>query len=212
MSSQMTAEAEFERAWGDARYTRVVLPPVDVNRILGERYTAPEPVALDRVELWDMEVRKAGNPGAFIPNVVKEGTVSAWVPGREGEELGAAFLRQSQQRLWLQPEEYGLVLEETYLNHDRQVVTFLGRESFPDARGDLLHAAGTQPLFHVQHGVEGADGQPLNTWRIVLLTDGPDDRLVKVFERMAADPWLPEFVELYVQDVLGIPLTRRDDV
>lgn len=36
--------------------------------------------------------------------------------------------------------------------------------------------------------------------------------MVKVFDRMPADPWLPEFVELYVWDVLGIGLTRRDDV
>ncbi|MFF1412209.1 hypothetical protein ACFVX6_20980 [Streptomyces sp. NPDC058289] len=212
MSDQTPAEAEFEQAWADERYTRAVLPAVDVNRILEERYLATEPVALDRAGIWDMEVRKAGNPGAFIPYVIKEGSASAWVPGRTGAELGAEFVRQSQQRLWLEPDAYGVVLEETYLNHDRQVVTFLGRETFPDVQGAPLRADDRQPLFHVQHGVAGTDEQPLNTWRIVLLTDQPDDRLVEVFDRMAGDPWLPEFVELYVQDVLGIALTRRDDV
>ncbi|MCM1975837.1 MULTISPECIES: hypothetical protein [unclassified Streptomyces] len=212
MSDQTPAEAEFEQAWADERYTRAVLPAVDVNRIMGERYLAAEPVALDRAGIWDMEVRKAGNPGAFIPYVIKEGSASAWVPGRTGVELGAEFVRQSQQRLWLEPDAYGLVLEETYLNHEKQVVTFLGRETFADVQGVPLRADDRQPLFHVQHGVAGTDEQPLNTWRIVLLTDQPDDRLVKVFERMAGDPWLPEFVELYVQDVLGIALTRRDDV
>ncbi|MCJ0869283.1 hypothetical protein [Streptomyces sp. AP-93] len=212
MSDQTPAEAEFEQAWADQRYTRAVLPDVDVNRILGERYVTGAPVALDRAAVWDMEVRKAGNPGAFIPNVVEEGSVSAWVPGREGAELGNEFVRQSRQRLWLQPGEYGLVLEETHLNHDRQVVTFLGRETFSDVRGRPLHADDRQPLFHVQHGVAGTDGQPLNTWRIVLLTDEPDERVVRVFDRMATDPWLPEFLELYVRDVLGIGLTRRDDV
>ncbi|WP_407836968.1 hypothetical protein ACE1OC_11590 [Streptomyces sp. DSM 116496] len=212
MSDQTPAEAEFEQAWADERYTRAVLPDVDVNRILGERYVVAEPVALDRAGIWDMEVRKAGNPGAFIPYVIKEGSASAWVPGRAGAELGAEFVRQSQQRLWLEPDVYGLVLEETYLNHEKQVVTFLGRETFSDVQGVPLHADDRQPLFHVQHGVAGTDEQPLNTWRIVLLTDQPDDRLVEVFDRMAGDPWLPEFVERYVQDVLGIALTRRDDV
>lgn len=212
MSDQTQAEAEFEGAWADERHTRVVLPALDVNRVLGERYVTDRPSALDRAALWDMEVRKAGNPGAFIPHVVEEGSASAWVPGRAGAELGAEFVRQSLQRLWLDADEYGLVLEETYLNHDRQVVTFLGRESFPDAQGSPLRADDRQPLFHVQHGVAGTDERPLNTWRIVLLTDAPDDRMVKVFDRMAGDPWLPEFVELYVRDVLGIGLTRRDDV
>ncbi|MFF3215097.1 hypothetical protein ACFYYB_31195 [Streptomyces sp. NPDC002886] len=212
MSDQTPAEAEFEQAWADGRYTRAVLPAVDVNRILGERYVGAEPVVLDRAGIWDMEVRKAGNPGAFIPYVIQEGSASAWVPGRAGADLGAEFVRQSRQRLWLEPDEYGLVLEETYLNHDRQVVTFLGRETFSDVRGVPLRADGRQPLFHVQHGVAGTDERPLNTWRIVLLTDEPDERLVKVFDRMASDPWLPEFLELYVRDVLGIALTRRDDV
>lgn len=212
MSDQTPAEAEFEQAWADERYTRVGLPAVDVNQILGERYVTGEPVALDRAGLWDMEVRKAGNPGAFIPHVIEEGSASAWVPGREGAELEDEFVRQSRQRLWLEPGEYGLVLEETYLDHDRQVVTFLGREAFSDVHGGPLRADGRQPLFHVQHGVAGTDERPVNTWRIVLLTEEPDDRLVKVFERMAGDLWLPEFVELYVTDVLGIALMRRDDV
>ncbi|MFD7261211.1 hypothetical protein [Streptomyces sp. NPDC059874] len=204
------AQTEFEKAWGDARYTRAELPPVDVNRILQERYVSEEPVVLTRAMLWDMEVRKAGNPGAFIPYVVKEGTASAWVPGQAGGELGDEFVRQSQQRLWLEPEQYGLVLEEVWLDHERQVVTFLGRARFSDAQGDPLTADTGQPLFHVQHGVAGTDESPTNTWRIVLLTDEPDERIVQVFDGMAESPWLPGFVENYVRDVLGIGLSRRD--
>ncbi|MEV7526061.1 hypothetical protein [Streptomyces sp. NPDC091371] len=206
------AQAEFEAAWNDARYTRAELPAVDVNRILQERYVTEEPLVLTRAMLWDMEVRKAGNPGAFIPYVVKEGSASAWVPGRAGAELGDEYVRQSQQRLWLEPEQYGLVLEEVWLDHERQVVTFLGRARFPDAQGDPLAADDGQPLFHVQHGVAGTDERPTNTWRIVLLTDEPDERLVKVFDEMADIPWLPGFVENYVRGVLGIGLTRSESV
>ncbi|MBT2407449.1 MULTISPECIES: hypothetical protein [unclassified Streptomyces] len=209
MTVQTPAEAEFESAWGNAN-TRAELPPVDVNRIIAERYVTQEPLAFNRAMLWDMEVRKAGNPGAFIPYVVKEGTASAWVPGRGAEELGSEYVRQSQQRLWLEPERYGLVLEEVHLDHERQLVTFLGREQFLDVRGRPLHADTGQPLFHVQHGVAGTDEHPTNTWRIVLLTDEPDKRLVDVFDRMATDAWLPGFVEHYIRDVLGIGLTRRE--
>ncbi|WP_329378603.1 hypothetical protein OG625_10430 [Streptomyces sp. NBC_01351] len=204
------AQAEFEKAWDDARYTCVELPPVDVNRILQERYVTEEPLVLTRAMLWDMEVRKAGNPGAFIPYVVQEGTASAWVPGQAGGELGDEFVRQSRQRLWLEPERYGLVLEEVWLDHERQVVTFLGRARFSDEEGNALTADTSQPLFHVQHGVAGTDDRPTNTWRIVLLTDEPDERVVKVFDGMAESPWLPGFVENYVRDVLGIGLSRRD--
>lgn len=209
MTQLTAAEAAFESAWNDERYTRAELPPVDVNRVLAERYVTDGPLVFTRAMIWDMEVRKAGNPAAFIPYVVKEGTASAWVPGREGDELGNEFVRQSQQRLWLRPEEYGLVLEEVSLHHERQLVTFIGRDAFPDAQGNALVAGTGQPLFHVQHGVAGTDERPTNTWRIVLLTDGEDERFRKVFADMADDVWLPGFVENYVRDVLGIGLTRR---
>ncbi|MGW0394781.1 hypothetical protein ACWDYJ_28605 [Streptomyces sp. NPDC003042] len=209
MTQLTPAEAEFERAWNDERYTRVELPPVDVNRVLAERYVTEEPLAFNRDMVWDMEVRKAGNPAAFIPYVVKEGTAAAWVPGQGDAELGDAFVRRSEQRLWTRPEEYGLVLEEVSLHHERQLVTFLGRAECTDVRGGTLYAGTGQPLFHVQHGVAGADDRPTNTWRIVVLTEGVDERVEKVFEEMAAEVWLPGFLENYVRDVLRIGLTRR---
>lgn len=211
MLDNKAAQAEFESAWNDARHTRAELPPVDVNAVLAERYEADGPVALTADVLWDMEVRKAGDPAAFIPYVVQAGSAAAWVPGRDGGELGDVFVRRSAQRIWLRPDEYGLVLEEVYLDHQEKVVTFLGRAGFPAAPGGPLAAGTGQPLFHVQHGVAGTAGRPTNTWRIVLLTDEPDERVVKVFEEMAAEVWLPGFVENYVRDVLGVPLIRKPE-
>ncbi|MFF5703842.1 hypothetical protein ACFY7H_15250 [Streptomyces sp. NPDC012794] len=212
MLDNKAAQAEFERAWNDARYSRAVLPPVDVNGVLARWYeTDGEPLVFTADMLWDMEVRKAGDPAAFIPYVVQEGTATAWVPGREDGAvgLGDAFVRRSAQRLWLRPDEYGLVLEEVYLDHEEKVVTFLGRAEFPEAPEGRLSAGTGQPLFHVQHGVAGTAARPTNTWRIVVLTDEPDERVVKVFEEMAAEVWLPGFVENYARDVLGVPLTRK---
>ncbi|WP_282697977.1 hypothetical protein [Streptomyces sp. CC208A] len=185
---------------------------MDVNRVLQERYAADASPALTRAMLWDADVRKAGNPGNFIPYVVKDGSAAAWVPGKPGAALDGEFVRRSLQRVWIRPEEYALVLEEVYLDHERQLVTFLGRAEFPDADGSLLRADTSQPLFHVQHGVAGTEERPLNTWRIVLLTEAHDERFLEPFAAMAEDLWLPGFVENYVRDVRGIRLTRRTDV
>ncbi|MHC0432147.1 hypothetical protein ACX6XY_18440 [Streptomyces sp. O3] len=205
----MAAEAEFERAWADPHHTRAELTPVDVNKVLDEHYTTGEPLRLTRADLWDMEVRKAASPGAFIPYVVKAGSDAAWAPGRTDGALGDAFVRRSTQRLWADPDAYGLVLEEVGLNHERQVVTFIGRAELPDADGTPLTADPRQPLFHVQHGVAGTDEHPLNTWRIVLLTDAPDARFDEPFAALDRDPYLPGFVERYARDVLGVRLDRK---
>ena len=56
----------------------------------------------------------------------------------------------------------------------------------------------------------GTETQPLNLWRIVHRTTAPDARLLAAFAHIDANPWLPEHIEIYVRDVLGIALTRRD--
>ncbi|WP_086824136.1 hypothetical protein [Allokutzneria sp. NRRL B-24872] len=198
----MNHEHVFERAWAEPGHTRSTLPPVEVNRVLAERYELDEPLVFTRTMLWDNEVRKARRPDLFIPYVVEAGSAAAW--GGEDE-----FVRRSRQRLWLEPSTSGLVLERTRLDHARQAVTFIGTAECAAEDGSTLRADTRQPLFHVEHAVAGSEEQPLNLWRIVHLTEAPDPRLVEVFERIAASPWLPEFVEIYVRDVLGRALTRR---
>jgi len=127
--------------------------------------------------------------------------------GRRGTE---SFVRSSQQGLWLEPAEYGLVLEPVCLNPTQQKVTFIGAAELPDRDGNILRAGVQQPLFHVEHSVGGDESQPLNTWRIVHLTDRPEDRLVERFTLIANDVWLPEFIEIYIRSDLNIELTLRD--
>ena len=119
-------------------------------------------------------------------------------------------MRSSQQRLWLEPAEYGLVLEQVCLNPTQQRVTFIGAVELPDRDGNLLRTGARQPLFNVEHSVGGDESQPLNKWRIVHLTDRPEPRLVERFTLMANDVWLPEFIEIYIRSDLNIKLTRRD--
>ncbi|WP_309112823.1 hypothetical protein [Saccharothrix sp.] len=194
--------ATFEQTWADPANTRYELPPVDVNRTLAERYELSEPLVFTQDMLWDMEVRKARRPDLFIPTVVAAGSADSW-----GE--GDTFVRRSMQRSWTAPEEYTLVLERTHVDHATRMVTFLGTPEHPGPDGELLRAGDLQPIFHVQHGAGGTQDQPLNLWRIVHLTDAVDTGLLRVFDRMAENPWLPEFVEIYVRDVLGVGLTRR---
>lgn len=201
-------EEVFARAWADPSNTRIELPPVDINRVLRERYRVAEPLTFTRDMLWDVEVRKAWRPGRYIPSVVRQGSGRTW--GGASDAAGADIcLRASQQRLWLAPSEYGLVLEQFRLDFSAQKVSFIGTDELRGPHGATLRAGQAQPLFHVEHSVGGDEEQPLNRWRIVHLTDGTDSRLKERFKQMARDPWLPEFVEIYIRHDLGIPLSRR---
>ena len=100
------------------------------------------------------------------------------LPPADGTE---SFVRSSQQGLWLEPAEYGLVLEQVCLNPTQQKVTFIGAAELPDRDKNLLRAGARQPLFHVER-----------------------------FTLIANDVWLPEFIEIYIRSDLNIKLTRRD--
>ena len=208
-ASQLNHESEFQGAWADPSNTRFELPPVDVNRVLAEHYCTSESLTFTRTMLWDMEVQKAWRPDCYIPSVVREGSAHAW--GRRSAANGVeSFVRSSQQRLWLEPAEYGLVPEQVCLNPTQQKVTFIGAAELPDRDGNLLRAGARQPLFHVEHSVDGDESRPLNRWRIVHLTDRPEHRLIERFTLIANDVWLPEFIEIYIRSDLNIKLARSD--
>jgi hypothetical protein len=201
-------EELFATAWVDAGHTRIELPPLDVNQTLAEGYTVTSPLSLTRTRLWDMEVRKAARPDLYITKVIRPGTARSW--GRHELPNGdEAFIRVSEQRQWLQPENYATVIEACHLNHREQRVTFIGLPEAEDDEGSTIIASPEQPLFHVEHGVSGTEDAPLNTWRIVHLTGDPDSALTQLFERMAKAEGLPEYVERYIEDVLGVALSRK---
>ena len=204
--TRLNHEEEFERAWTDPGNTRIELSPVDINLVLAGHYRTSEPLRFTRTMLWDMEVRKAFRPDLYIPSVVSEGSSRCW---RRKSEAGGAesFVRCSRQRLWLEPSEHGLVLEQVFLNPARQSATFIGAAELLDGDGNLLRAGEGQPLFHVEHSVDGGELRPLNLWRIVYLTDRPEQRLIERFT-LAKEVWLREFVEVYIRRDLEIELTR----
>ena len=201
-------EDEFERAWADPRNTRVELPPVDINRVLASYYQTNEPLTFTRSMLWDMEVKKAYRPDLYIPSVVLEGSAHCWCR-RAAADGAESFLRCSQQCLWLEPSERGLVLEQVFLNPVSQSATFIGAAELLDQDGNVLRAGRGQPLFHVEHSVDGNDLRPLNRWRIVYLTGRPEKKLIERFT-LGRQVWLREFVEIYIRRDLGIDLARRE--
>ena len=206
--TQLNHEEEFQRAWNDPSNTRIELSPVDINLVLTRYYRTNEPLRFTRTMLWDMEVKKAFRPDLYIPSVVTADSSRFWCR-QEAADGAESFVRCSRQRLWLKPLEHGLVLEQVFLNPARQSATFIGAAELLDNDGNFLRAGEGQPLFHVEHSVDGGEFQPLNLWRIVHLTDKPAQELIERFT-LAKEVWLREFVEIYIRRDLKIELTRRD--
>jgi hypothetical protein len=195
--------AEFERAWSDPANTAIDFPPVDVNQVLRERYVLDRDLVYTRRLLWDMEVRKAATPDLYIPSVVRPGSVSVW------RSSPTVFTRASDQRLWLRPQTFGVVIEHVHLDEQRQSVYFIGTAEYRTPDSQTIRAGGEQPLFHVEHWVEGQEDRPVNRWRIVHLTPSPDQALLDHFTAMGRDPYLRDFIEVHLREVLGCTLTRK---
>jgi len=200
-----TAEREYDDAWTNPSNTRFELPAVNVNGVLKERYTATPQKNLTRAMIWDMETKKAWDPGSYIPYVVSEGHSWGMTTLRDGCRR---FSRFSMQRGWIAPSE-GRVLEDVFVSDAKQAIYFFGRARMSGESGCELVASSFQPLFHVRHAVGGSENEPLNLWSIVLLTATPDARYREPFEEMVRAGLLPGFIEIYIQRDLKLALSRK---
>jgi hypothetical protein len=203
--TELDHEKEFARAWADPKNTRAERPPVDVNAVLAMCYHLSKPLAFTRTQLWDMEVRKAFRPDIFISSVVREGSSATWNQRSLGDG-NESFFRKSDQRQRLVPG-YSLVLEQVRTHPALGKVTFIGTAELPAPDGTMLQAGTQQPLFHVEHVATGTEEQPLNEWRMVHLTPEPNQQLLDHFAR-SESVYLPQFIEVYIRDVLNVGLTR----
>jgi hypothetical protein len=199
-----TAEREYNEAWSAPSSTRFELPPVDVNKVLKERYRVSPEQALTRAMIWDMETKKARDPLTYIPYVVSQARSWGRTTLRDGTNR---FCRSSTQRGWITPEE-GRVLEDVFVSDAKQTIYFLGRPRMLEENGNTIVASPFQPLFHVQHAVGGSEQAPLNLWSIVLLTDVPDSRYCERFEQVVRAGLLPGFLEIYIERNLKLKLSR----
>lgn len=203
--TELDHEKEFARAWADPKNTRAERPPVDVNAVLAKHYQLSKPLDFTRTQLWDMEVRKAFRPDIFISAVVKAGSSATWNQRSLGND-NESFFRKSEQRQRLVPG-YSLVLEQVRTNPALGKVTFIGSAELPAPDGTMLRAGTQQPLFHVEHVATGTETQPVNEWRMVHLTPEPNQQLLDHFAK-SESVYLPQFIEVYIRDVLNVGLTR----
>ena len=199
-----SAEREYDEAWKAPSSTRFELPPVDVNKVLRDRYRVEPAKSLTRAMIWDMETKKAWDPFSYIPYVVSEARSWGRTTLRDGSER---FSRSSMQRGWIKQEE-GRVLEDVFVSDAKQGIYFLGRARMAAESGEELAASSFQPLFHVRHAVGGSEEEPLNLWSIALLTNAPDARYIEPFEQMIRSGLLPGFVEIYIERDLKLKLSR----
>ncbi|QRP49378.1 hypothetical protein [Amycolatopsis sp. FDAARGOS 1241] len=206
--SEITGHEELiDRAFATAGTTGIVLPPVDVNGVLHERYEVTPPASFTATSLWDMEVRKAKAPDKYLPALVKPGSLEVFPGERHGRFED--FTRVSEQGLWLKQDTFGVVVEHVRLDHHDKRAYFVGAERYRAPDGRAFEAGTGQPIFHVEHSVAGSEEAPLNLWRIVHLTDRPDPALVAYFDGMGRDPYLRVFNEVYLREDLNRTLMRR---
>jgi hypothetical protein len=200
------AEEEFERAWNNPQYTQAKLEDLNINDILDTHYDLEAPISFNRDMLWDVETKKAWDPKAYIPYVVREG--KSW--GRQTLENGDEILvRSSEQRQWLNKDVFEEVFEKVYLNHRDQIATFIGSQSLVDSDGVTIYVDNEQPLFHVQHSVGGEENSPVNVWRIVFLTSEYDSKFVEELTKHNNPTRVPGFVEIYIKKDLNTPFTHK---
>lgn len=204
MTATVDLVTEFDRAWADPRNTAIDLPPVNVNQVLRDHYDVEGDLRYTRTNLWDMEIRKASAPDFYIPSVVKPGSAEKWQ-----SDDPDVFTRASEQRLWLNPSEFGLIIEHVQLDHAKQSVYFIGAPDYTTPDGRHLVADTRQPLFHVEHWVEGDETEPVNRWRIVHVTEQPDQAMLDFFAEMGRSVHLRDFIEVHIREVLGYRITRK---
>ena len=196
----------FKSAWKNPQFTMIELAPVDVNRILRQHYRCTPELQMTKSQIWDMEIKKASRPDLFIPSVIRSN--SAVSCGNMEKGNIETFIRVSEQRLWLDASQYGTVIEDVHIDHNTKTVTFIGEPKINSKEHGDFVTTEEQSLFHVQHGVVGEEDQPLNTWKIVHLTSENEQELRERFLQMNNAKWLPEYIEVYIRNILGKRLER----
>jgi hypothetical protein len=204
-------ESEFERAWDDPRYTRTGPFSIKVNERIHQFFRTSKPLTFTRAMMWDNEVRKGWRPDIYIASAIRPGSVRNWGGTHSADGL-ETFARVSMQRQWLSPEEYGCVVERVRAYHEKHKIVFIGTSELRDDSGALVRADTKQPLFYIEHWVEGEENQPMAKWRTVHLTEQPNPLIPETMDRFLsswATPGFPEFIPIYIRRDLNIGLEPR---
>lgn len=185
---------DFTDAWNTEHHTRFAAPPIRLNGLL-----ARDPALSLRMTagmLWDVEVRKAMDPVRYVPSVFSASRTFGAARERNGLET---MWRVSEQRSWRSREPVQ-VIEHVSIDHLHRRVRFRGVRRVTDEHGDTVLATETQPLFLVEHGVQGEEDDPAISWRIVHLTERPEPALVAALSEVLTAERLPEYVSVYLRE------------
>lgn len=207
-SSELNHPEIIEAAFADPKNTAVAFPNVDVNKIIAERYDVDEPFTYTHSQLWDMETKKARNPAKYLRPILRPGSLKVFGEKREGSI--ETFTRVTDQRMFTNFDEFTTVIEQVRIDYDDHRIWFVGIPEIEGPDGEKIVAGKKQPTFHVVHGAVGSEEKPFNTWRIVFLTDGVDEKHKATFEELAKRPFLAMYNEIYVREDLGRTLTRKE--
>ncbi|TQV91176.1 hypothetical protein V2A60_009366 [Cordyceps javanica] len=205
----MDHERILEAAFADPQNTPIELPPADVNKVIKTSYKVDKPFTYTRTQLWDMERRKAHDPERFLGGVVRPGSVEILDVKREGDV--ETFARVGDQRRWANPSEYSRVIELVRLDHATQRALFIGVDAMDAPDGRRILRGPEQPRFHVEHSCAGTEEAPLNIWRLVLLDKDESGATREAFRGMMESPYLRAFNEIYIREVLGRELVRKEN-
>lgn len=207
MTAFQDHEAILEAAFSDPSNTPIVLEPSDVNKILQSGYYDVDPdLHYSKTQLWDMEIKKAHNPAKYLRHILRPGSLKVFNIQRQGPT--ETFVRITDQATWLDPTKFNTVIEQVFIDYDKERIFFIGVPEVDGLDGRKIVAGGEQPLFHVEHSVVGTEEEPINIWRIVHLDKDENGKLKGVFERFKASPYLREFNEVYIREDLGKKLER----
>ncbi|KAL6872064.1 hypothetical protein J3F83DRAFT_733674 [Trichoderma novae-zelandiae] len=211
--SYQTAMAAFENheeileaAFKDPNNTAIVFEPCNVNKVIHSGHYDAEPdLHYTKTQLWDMEVKKAHDPAKYLRAVVRPGSLKVFNVHKDGPK--ETFVRVTDQRTWRDPTVYNTVIEQVFLDHDKQKAFFIGVPEVEGPDGRIV-AGKKQALFHVEHSATGTEDEPLNVWRVVHLDKDEDGSLRETFKRFMDSPYLREFNEIYIREDLGKKLER----
>ena len=193
---------QYQRVY---KLCRLILTPQAPSLRVHSRYSTEGGCCGRRTTVRTRPAPRQPRPLPRPPYVVSEGKSWGRHRLRDGSEH---FFRSSEQLGWI-TEERGTVLEEVLVDHAGQRILFLGRE-FLKRDGERLRTGNFQPLFHVEHAVGGSRNNPLNMWRIVILTPERDERYTEPFKEMTRQGLLPGFLEIYIERRFHCDLKRRE--
>ncbi|KAL7947485.1 hypothetical protein V8C42DRAFT_317923 [Trichoderma barbatum] len=207
MAAFQDHEEILEAAFKDPNNTTIVFEPSNVNQVIKSRhYDADHDWTYTKTQLWDMEIKKAHNPAKYLRHLLRPGSLRLLNVQKNGST--ETFVRITDQGTWADPTKYNTVIEQVFLDYDKEKAFFIGVPEAEGPDGQKIVAGTQQPLFHVEHSVTGTEDEPLNVWRVVLLDKDEDGKLKNAFKNLTDSPYLREFNEVYIREDLGKKLER----